>query len=78
MSKSKLSSRFTTLVVKLLTLEAIYVFESAAKDHDVLGFENISQAELILLVNIQVPGVLRVDASVHGSFGVVFSSCLDL
>jgi hypothetical protein len=78
MSKSKLSSRFTTLVVKLLTLEAIYVSESALNDHDVLGFENISQAELILLVNIQVPGVLRVDASVLGSFGVVFTSCLDL
>jgi hypothetical protein len=78
MSKSKLSSRFTTLVVKLLTLEAIYVSESTLNDHDVLGFENISQAELILLVNIQVPGVLRVDASVLGSFGVVFTSCLDL
>jgi hypothetical protein len=35
-------------------------------------------AELISLVNIQVPGVLRVDVSVHGLFGVLFTSCRDL
>jgi hypothetical protein len=68
----------TTLVVKLLPLEDIYVSVSAPKDHAVLGCENTSRAELISLVNIQVPGVLRVDASVLGSFGVVFTSCLDL
>jgi hypothetical protein len=68
----------TTLVIKLLPLEDIYVSESALKDHAVLGCENISWAELISLVNIQVPGVLRVDASVLGSFVVVFTSCLDL
>jgi hypothetical protein len=78
MSKSKVSSRPTTLVVKLLSLEAVYVSESAPKDHAVLGCENISWAELISLVNIQVPGVLRVDASVLGLFGVLFTSCLDL
>jgi hypothetical protein len=78
MSKSKLSLRPTTLVVKLLPLEAFYVFESAPKDHAVLGCENISRAELISLVDLLVPGVLRVDSSVLGSFGVVFTSCLDL
>jgi hypothetical protein len=52
----------TTLVVKLLPLKELYVSESAPKDHAVMGCENISRAELILLVNIQVPGVLRVDA----------------
>jgi hypothetical protein len=61
----------TTLVFKLLPLEDILVSESAPKDHAVPGCENISRAELISLVNIQVPGVLRVDASVLGSFGVV-------
>jgi hypothetical protein len=54
------------------------VSESAPKDHVVLGCENISRAELISLVNIQVPGVFRVDASVLVSFGVMFSSSLDL
>jgi hypothetical protein len=48
------------------------------KDHVVLGCENISRAELISLVNIQIPGVLHVDASVLGLFGVLFTSCLDL
>jgi hypothetical protein len=78
MSKSKVSSRPTTLVVKLLPLETVYVSESAAKDHAVLCCENISRAELISLVNIQVPRVLRVDASVLGLFGVLFTSYLDL
>jgi hypothetical protein len=68
----------TTLVVKLLPLEDIYVSVFAPKDHAVLGCEHISRAELISLVNIQVPGVFRVDASVHESFGVMFTSCLDL
>jgi hypothetical protein len=54
------------------------VSESALKDHVVLGCENISRAELISLVNIQVLGVLRVDASVLGLFGVLFTSCIDL
>jgi hypothetical protein len=67
-----------TLVVKLLQLEAIQVTKSALKDHVVPGRENISRAELISLVNIQVPGVLHVDASVPGPFGVVFIMCLDL
>jgi hypothetical protein len=66
------------LVVKLLPLKVVWVSESAPKDHAVLGCENISRAELISLVNIQVPGVLRVDASVLGLFGVLFTSCLDL
>jgi hypothetical protein len=66
------------LVVKLLPLEAVKLFESTLKDHAVLDCENISRAELILLVNTQVPGVLRVDASVLGLFGVLFTSCLDL
>jgi hypothetical protein len=48
------------------------------ENHVVLGCENISRAELIWLVNIQVPGVLRVDALVLGLFAVVFTSCLDL
>jgi hypothetical protein len=78
MSKSKVSSRPTTLVVKLFTLKAVEVSESAPKDHAVLGYENISRAELISLVNIQVPGVFRVDAWVLGLFGVMFTSCLDL
>jgi hypothetical protein len=42
------------------------------------GLREFSRAELISLVNIQVPRVLRVDALVLGSFGVVFTSCLDL
>jgi hypothetical protein len=42
------------------------------------GLENLSQAELISLVNIHVPRVLRVDASVLGLFGVLFTSYLDL
>jgi hypothetical protein len=33
---------------------------------------------LISLVNIEVPGVLHVDASVLGLFGVLFTLCLDL
>jgi hypothetical protein len=78
MSKSKVSSRPTTLVVKLLPLEAVYVSESAPKDHVVLGCENMSRAELISLVNILVPGVLHVDDSVLGPFGVMFITCLDL
>jgi hypothetical protein len=78
MSKSKVSSRPTTLVVKLLALKTVYVSESVPKDHAVLSCENISHAELISLVNIQVPGVLRVDASVLRLFGVLFTSCLDL
>jgi hypothetical protein len=47
-------------------LKAVYASESAPKDHVVLRCENISRAELISLVNIQVPGVLHVDASVLG------------
>jgi hypothetical protein len=78
MSKSKVSSRPTTLVVKLLPLEAVYVSESAPKDHAVLGCENISRAELISLVNLLVPGILRLDASVLGPFEVMFITCLDL
>jgi hypothetical protein len=78
MSKSKVSSRPKILVVKLLPVEAIEVSKSAPKHHVVLGCENISRAELISLVNIQVPGVLRVDATVLGLFGVLFTSCLDL
>jgi hypothetical protein len=66
------------LVVKLLPLVFVKVSESALKDHAALGYENISRAELILLVNLLVPGVLCVDASVLGSFGVMFNSCLDL
>jgi hypothetical protein len=66
------------LIVKLLPLEAIQVSESAQKDHAVLGCENIYWAELISLVNIQVTGVLRVDSSVPGSFGVVVIMYLDL
>jgi hypothetical protein len=54
------------------------VSKSVLKDHAVLGCENISRAELISLVNIQVPRVLRVDDSVLGLFGVLFTSCLDL
>jgi hypothetical protein len=73
MSKSKESSRPTTLVVKLLPLKAVYVSKAAPKDHCVLGCENISRAELISLVRIQVTGVLRVDASVLGVFGVLFT-----
>jgi hypothetical protein len=61
------------LVFKLLSLEAILVSESALKDHVVLGCENISRAKLISLVNLQVPRVLRVDASVLGLFGVLFT-----
>jgi hypothetical protein len=33
---------------------------------------------LISLVNLLVPRVLHVDASVLGLFGVVITSCLDL
>jgi hypothetical protein len=66
------------LVVKLLPLVAVLVSESTPKDHVVLGRENISRAELISLVNLLVPGVLRVDASVLGPFGVMFIMCLDL
>jgi hypothetical protein len=54
------------------------VFGSAPKDHVVLGLENISGAELISLVNIQVPGVLSVDASVPRTFGVIIIMCFDL
>jgi hypothetical protein len=61
------------LVFKLLSLEAILVSESALKDHAVLGCENISRAKLISLVNLQVPRVLRVGASVLGLFGVLFT-----
>jgi hypothetical protein len=78
MSKLKLLSRRITLVFKVLQLEAIYVSESAPKDHAILGCENISRAELISLVNLQVPRVLYVDASVLGLFGVLSTSCLDL
>jgi hypothetical protein len=66
------------LVVKRLRLEVVYVSESAPKDHAILGCDNISRAELISLVNLLVPGVLRVDALVLGSFEVMFTSCLDL
>jgi hypothetical protein len=55
-----------------------WVSESAPKDHNVLGCENTSRAELISLVNLLVPRVLHVDASVLGSFGVMFTSCLYL
>jgi hypothetical protein len=48
------------------------------KDHVVLGCENISRAELILLVNLPFPVVLRVDALVLGPFGVMFITWLDL
>jgi hypothetical protein len=43
-----------------------------------MSYKNISRAELISLLNLLVPGVLRVDASVLGSFGVMFITCLDL
>jgi hypothetical protein len=42
------------------------------------GLRDISQGELISLVNLLVPRVLHVDAFVLGSFGVVFTSCLNL
>jgi hypothetical protein len=42
------------------------------------GCENISRAELISLVNLQVPRVLHVDASVFRSIGVMFIMFLDL
>jgi hypothetical protein len=42
------------------------------------GLREYLGAELISLVNLLVPGVLRVDASALGQFGVVFTSCLDL
>jgi hypothetical protein len=42
------------------------------------GCKNISRVELISLVNIQVFGVLLVDASVLVLFGVLFTSCLYL
>jgi hypothetical protein len=54
------------------------VSASTPKDHAVLGLDNISRAELISLVYIQVPKVLSVDASVPRTFGVVFIMCLDL
>jgi hypothetical protein len=66
------------LVVKLLPSEDVEVFESAPKDHVVLGCKNISRAELMSLVNLLVPGVLHVDASVLDLFGVMFITCLDL
>jgi hypothetical protein len=77
MCKTKISSGPTSFVVNILPLEAIYIFESTLKDNVVLGYENISRAKLILLVDLLVPKVLCGDASVLGSYGVVFTSCLD-
>jgi hypothetical protein len=67
MSKSKVSSRPKTLMVKLAIGDRLSS-ESALKDHVGLGCENISRAELISLVNLLVPRVLHVDASVIGPF----------